>query len=222
MLLGDIDPRERPGKRVRVRLRTDGACEGLLATRGTAHDPSEDGRTGTLLRCECRPTGPSHRCLVELDPVADRSVGTPQQAVTALLLDRAYAPDELEVLEDEPDDPERLRLVRDNLRALGADLAAADLAVAHDDWAAVLQAVRLIQGRAVVTRARLERMLGQDAAATEPHLVRVFREISPLISDQEVDSLPSDELRVRMRSVLQAFDRELKALLSPTDEPPLP
>jgi len=86
----------------------------------------------------------------------------------------------------------------------------------------VLQSVRLIQGRAVVTRGLLERMLGQDAAATEPPLVHTFREIRSLISDREVDSLPPDELRARMRRVLQALDRELKAWLSPPDEPAIP
>ena len=60
MLLNEIDPRERLGKRVRVRLRNDGACEELLATRGAAHDPTEDGRTGTLRRCEYYPGEPSH------------------------------------------------------------------------------------------------------------------------------------------------------------------
>jgi hypothetical protein len=82
--------------------------------------------------------------------------------------------------------------------------------------------LRLIQGRAMITRGLLERMLGQDAAATEPPLVRVVREIRPLISNREVDSLPPDELRARMRRVLQALDRELKAMLSPPDEPSIP
>jgi hypothetical protein len=50
----------------------------------------------------------------------------------------------------------------------------------------------------------------------------VYWEINPLISDRDVDSLPPDELRARMRGVLQVFDRELKALLSPSDEPPVP
>jgi hypothetical protein len=54
MLLSDIDPRERLGKRVRVRLWTNSACEEL------PHDPAEDGRTGTLRRCEYRPGEPSH------------------------------------------------------------------------------------------------------------------------------------------------------------------
>jgi hypothetical protein len=159
---------------------------------------------------------------VELDRAVARAVGTPQQAVTATLLDRAYTPDELEVLENEPADPERLRRVHDNLRELAADLAAAVAAGDHDDWPTVLQAVRMIQGRAMVTRGLLERMLGQDMAATEPPLVRVVREISPLISDREVEHLPPDELRARMHGVRQALDRELKALLSPPDGPSIP
>ena len=112
--------------------------------------------------------------------------------------------------------------MHDNLREIGTDLAAAVAADGHNDWAAMLQTVCLIQGRAMVTRGLLERMLGQDAAATEPPLVRVIREIKGLISNQEVDSLPPDELRARMRRVLQVLDLELKALLSPPDEPPLP
>jgi hypothetical protein len=159
---------------------------------------------------------------VELDPAVAGLVRTPQQDITALFLDRAYAPDELEVLEDEPADPEWPRLVGEYLRDLGADLAAVVAAGGHDDRAAMLRAVRLLQGRAVVMRGLLERMLGQDAIASEPPLVHAIRAIGRLISDQEVDSLPPDELRARMRSVLQALDRELKALLSPPDEPPIP
>ena len=60
MLLSDIAPRERLGTRVRVRLQNGGVCEELLAARGSAHDPSEDGRTGTLWRCASRPGEPSH------------------------------------------------------------------------------------------------------------------------------------------------------------------
>jgi len=159
---------------------------------------------------------------VELDPAVAGLVGTPQQDITALILDRAYAPDELEVLEDEPADPERLWLVRDNLRKIGAHLTDAAAASDRHDWGAVLRAVRLIQGRAIVTRGRLEPTLGLDTATTEPPLVRLFREIGPLISDWEADNLSPDELRARIRVVRQAFDRELKALLSPPDEPPIP
>lgn len=54
MWLSDIDPRERLGKRVRVRLRTTSVCEAL------PHDPAEDGQTGTLRRCEPHPEAPSH------------------------------------------------------------------------------------------------------------------------------------------------------------------
>ena len=159
---------------------------------------------------------------MELDRAIARAVGIEQQAVTSPLLDSFYTPDELEVLEDEPAVPERPQLVRGNLRKLGVDLMDATTASRHDDWAAVLQAVRLIQGRAVVTRGLLERMLGQDATAAVPPLVHVVREIGRLISGREVDSLPPDELRVRMRAVLQALDRELKALLSPPDGPSIP
>jgi len=119
-------------------------------------------------------------------------------------------------------DPEQLRSVDENLRALGADLAAAGTAAAHDDWAAMLQAVRLIQGRALVMRGLLERMLGQDVTATQAPLVRAIREVGRLISDREVDSLPHDELRARMHAVLQALDCELEAFLSPPDAPSTP
>ena len=105
------------------------------------------------------------------------------------------------------------------LREMGRDVEEAMAASDSQDWAAVLRAVRLIQGRAVVTRGLLECMLGQDAEATEPPLVRVFGEIRRLISDREVDSLPPDMLRARIHAILQALDRELKMLLSPPDEP---
>jgi hypothetical protein len=78
------------------------------------------------------------------------------------------------------------------------------------------------QGRALVTRGLLERTLVQDAAAEPPPLLRVIGAIRPLISEREIDTLPPDELRARMRRVLQALDRELKALLSPPDGPPTP
>ena len=62
MLLSNIDPRDRLGKRVRVRLRTDVACEALPHRRGALMHrfAREDGRTGTLRRCESRPAVPSH------------------------------------------------------------------------------------------------------------------------------------------------------------------
>ena len=157
-----------------------------------------------------------------MDRAVARAVGTTQQDVAAPPLDLGYTPDELEVIDDEPADPDRLRPVRDSLRNLAADLAAAEAAGAHDDWAAMLQAVRLVQGRAMVARRLLERMLGRDAVSFEPPFVRMVREIGGLITDQEIDSLPPDELRARMRRVLQALDRELKALLSPPDEPFIP
>ena len=91
---------------------------------------------------------------MELDLAVAGLVGTPQRDIAAQFLDRAYAPDELEILENEPAGSERLRLAHDNLRELGADLTAAMNASHRDDWAAVLQAVRLIHGRAAITRVR--------------------------------------------------------------------
>jgi hypothetical protein len=114
------------------------------------------------------------------------------------------------------------RPVHDALRALGVDLTAAETAADDDDGAGVLHAVRLIQGRATVTRGLLERALGQDAAANELPLMCVVRGIRGLISDREVNSLPPDELRARMRAVLDVVDRELRAMLAPPDEPPIP
>ena len=105
--------------------------------------------------------------------------------------------------------------MRGNLRALSADLAAAVAAGDHDDWAAVLRAVRLIQGRTVVTRRLLDGMLGSNITGDVPPLVRAVQAVRRVISEQEVESLPPDELRARMRVVLQALDRELKAFLSP-------
>jgi hypothetical protein len=60
VLLSEMAPQARLGTRVRVRLQNGGVCEELLAARGFAHDPSEDGQTGTLRRCESRPGEPSH------------------------------------------------------------------------------------------------------------------------------------------------------------------
>jgi hypothetical protein len=101
------------------------------------------------------------------------------------------------------------------LRQIGTDLEQAVVAADGHDWAIVLQAVRLIQGRAVATRGLLERMLGEDTS--EPPLICAVRSIGWQISDQEIDSLPPDELRARMRVILQTLDRGLKSILSPTD-----
>ena len=197
-LLSGIDLREHPGKRLRIRLRAGGAYE------DPHHDPTEDGRTGTLRCRECRPGGPSHSCPVALDGAA-----------TSPLPNHSYAPDELEVFEDELTDPEGIQLVRGHLRTLAADLTAALAAGDHDDWAGVLRAVRLIQGRAVVTRGLLERLEAPDAAVAEPPLVTVVQSVRRQIAHREIDRLSPDELRARMRAVLQTLDRELKALLSP-------
>jgi hypothetical protein len=128
------------------------------------------------------------------------------------------APDEANALADRRRDPRMASLVRANLRALGADLATAVAASNHDHWAATLEAVRRIQGRAVLTRQALERMLGLDAITYLPPLVRTLQEVRRVISPGEVDSLPPDALRARMHAVLQALDLELKTLLSPPDE----
>ena len=159
---------------------------------------------------------------MELDRAVARLDGSRQQAVTAPLTASYYAPDELEVLGSEPADRERARLVRGHLRDLGTDLAIAVAAGDHDDWATVLQAVRLIQGRVALARRLLGPMLWTDAAADMPPLVRAVQAVRRLISDREVDSLSPDELRARMHAVLQTLERELKAMLSPPDEPPTP
>jgi len=79
---------------------------------------------------------------------------------------------------------------------------------------AVLEAVRMIQGRATITRATLERRLGSAPSGDDlPPLVRVVRAVGLLITEGEIIDLPPDELRVRMRAVLQALDSELSAFL---------
>jgi hypothetical protein len=203
--LTDIDLRERSAKRARIRLRAAGACE------DPNHDPTEDRRTGTLRGHECRPGGSSHPCSVEFDGAA-----------TSPLPNHSHPLDELDVFEDKPTDADETRLVRGHLRILGADLTAAMAAVDHDDWAATLRAVRLIQGRAVVTRGLLECLVEPDAAIAEPRLVTMVQSVRRLIVHQDVESLSSDELRARMRAVLQTLDRELKAFLSPPASRPLP
>ncbi len=80
--------------RVRVRLHPDRSCPDL------PHHPSEQGQLGSIVRCECRPGGPSHPCLVELDSiVARRDAGRDLEVRRPLAL-RYYAPDELDVLND--------------------------------------------------------------------------------------------------------------------------
>jgi hypothetical protein len=104
------------------------------------------------------------------------------------------------------------------LRAMGAELDDAAAATDRRDWVAVLEAVRMIQGRATITRATLERWLGSAPTGDGlPPLVRAVRAVGLLIREGEVDSLPSDELRVRMHAVLQTLDYELGALLQPPD-----
>jgi hypothetical protein len=119
--------------------------------------------------------------------------------------------------------PERSRLVRDNLCALGVDLASSVEASAHGDWAGALKTARMIHGRAVVARRALEGMLGAyPDAADLPPIVRAVQAVGQIISDREVDRLAPDELRARMRAVLRELDRELQAFLGVPDEPPIP
>ena len=160
---------------------------------------------------------------MELDRAVAREVGVPRQATSGPLADSYYAPDELEVLEDELTDPGRSRLVHASLRELGSELAAAVTASDHDDWTSALEAVRMIQGRAVVTRRALEGMLGSyPAGADLPPLVRAVQAVGRVISQREVDSLSPDELRVRMHAVLDALDRELQSFLEPPEDVPAP
>jgi hypothetical protein len=81
------------GLRVRVHLRED--CAGA----DPPHHPSEEGRIGTIVRCDDRPDGPPHRYLVELDSAVARPCdgGAPQVTVSLML--RTYAVDELELLD---------------------------------------------------------------------------------------------------------------------------
>jgi hypothetical protein len=110
------------------------------------------------------------------------------------------------------------RLVGSKLRKIGADLADAPAANDRHDWPAVLEAVRMMQGRAVTTRAGLERLLGPYTVAADlPPLVRAVQAVGLLIRDGEIESLPPDELRVRMHAVLETLDNELSAFLQASD-----
>ena len=115
-------------------------------------------------------------------------------------------------------DAEWQRLVGDKLCAIGADLDAAMAANDGHDWPAVLEAVRMIQGRAVLTRTALERLLGPSKVAADlPPLVRAVQAVGLLIREGEIESLPPDELRVRMHAVLQTLDYELSSFLQASD-----
>jgi hypothetical protein len=103
------------------------------------------------------------------------------------------------------------------LRAIGADLDDAVAANNRHDWPAVQEAVRMIQGRAVITRTALERLLGTYTVADLPPLIRAVQAVGLLIREEEIESLPLDELRVRMRAVLQTLDDELAAFLQAPD-----
>jgi hypothetical protein len=82
----------------------------------------------------------------------------------------------------------------------------------------VQEAVRVIQGRAVITRTALERLLGPSTVAADvPPLVRAVQAVGLLVHEEEIDRLPPDELRVRMRAVLETLDDELAAFLQAPD-----
>jgi hypothetical protein len=115
-------------------------------------------------------------------------------------------------------DEEWQRLVGGKLRAIGAELEAAMTASDRHDWPAVLAAVRMIQGRAMNTRTALERLLGPSKVAADlPPLVRAVQAVGLLIREGEIESLPPDELRVRMHAVLQTLDYELSSFLQASD-----
>jgi hypothetical protein len=107
-------------------------------------------------------------------------------------------------------------MVRVELRRMSVDLDHARAASGRGDLVAALEAVRLLQGRAVVTRQVLESMLGSQPSVAElPPLVRAVQAVGRVISDQEIDRLESDELRARLRAVLYALDHELQLFLQP-------
>jgi len=54
-------------------------------------------------------------------------------------------------------------------------------------------------------------------AADLPPIVRAVQAVGLLIREGEIDSLPPDELRVRMHALLEALDYELGAFLEPPD-----
>jgi hypothetical protein len=177
-------------------------CEGcwrLLAVgfRQTTHDsalePSLDGP-------DVRLTEPQLRSLIALGLQADGNMS---------------------VIPTPPREPERQLIVRGELRRIDADLQDAVAASVHGEWAAALQAVRMLGGRAVITRRALEGMLGANVAADLPPLVRAVQGVKRVISDREVDSLAPDVLRARMHAVLRVLDRELQAFLDPPQETPV-
>jgi hypothetical protein len=107
------------------------------------------------------------------------------------------------------------------VHGIDSDLKAAMAASARGDWATALEAVRMIHGRAVVTRRSLERVLGSNVAADLPPLVRAVQAVGRLISDREVDTLAPVELRARMHAELQALDQELQNFPDPPEGPPI-
>jgi hypothetical protein len=200
---------ERPGRTIAVLLpgqRSEGfglceICWNLLESglRRTAPDgapePFLDGLTVPL-------TEPQVLALIEIGLAADSDIAVTSETRRGL---------------------GRRRLVRGELRQIDADLEEAVAASARGDWAAALVAVRMIQGRAVITRRALEGMLGAYPVHGDlPPLVRAIQAVGQIVSDSEVDTLAPHELRARMRDVLQVLDRELQTFLEPPEEAPIP
>ena len=173
-----------------------------------------------LLACGLRQTAPDGAP----EPFLDGATALLTEPQLRGLIDAALQPDaDIPGTLEARLDLERRRLVRGKLREIDADLADATAASARGNWAGTLEAVRMIQGRALVTRRALEGILGRyPVVADLPPLVRAVQTVGQVISDGEVESLPPAELRARMRTVLHVLDRELQAFLEPPEESPVP
>jgi len=173
-----------------------------------------------LLACGLRQTAPDGAP----EPFLDGATALLTEPQLRGLIDAALQPDaDIPGTLEARLDLERRRLVRGKLREIDADLADATAASARGNWAGTLEAVRMIQGRALVTRRALEGILGRyPVVADLPPLVRAVQTVGQVISDHEVESLPPAELRARMRTVLHVLDRELQAFLEPPEESPVP
>jgi hypothetical protein len=173
-----------------------------------------------LLECGFRRTSPDAELEEILDGPGDR-VTEPQ--LRSLIEAGRQADADLPVTPEARHGLDRQRLVRGELRELDAYLKDATATSARSDWTGTLEAVRMIHGRAVITRRALEGMLGSHPVAADlPPLVRAVQEVGRLITDREIDSLRPDELRDRMHAVLRVLDHELQAFLQPPEEESAP
>ena len=171
-----------------------------------------------LLECGFRQTEPDGALEPSLDGPGIRLT---EQQLRSLIEIGLQDDSDIAVTLEARADLRRRCLVRGELRKIDADLQDAMAASAGGDWAAALMAVRMIQGRAVVTRGALEPMLGSyPVVADLPPLVRAVHAVGRVITDREVDDLAPDELRARMHAVLQAIDLELQIFLEPPGEAP--